>query len=68
MLLEVKAQDEDGTIIFEGKINRRETGFLLQTAINYLVTCGVHFHLEDPDDADDPPLRMTFPTRDDLDD
>lgn len=62
MMLEVKAKTEEGDLIFEGKLNKREVGFLLQYAINDLVAAGVQFHLQQPDeDEDNPALRFQFP-------
>jgi hypothetical protein len=61
MKIDVKAKNEEGELIFEGTLNRREVGFLLQYAVNDLMVAGVEFNLQEPDDDDDEPLRMTFP-------
>lgn len=67
MKIEVKTKNEDGDILFEGHLNRAEVGFLLQYSINDLIMQGVQFNLQDPDDNDDdPPLRLKFPERNDL--
>jgi hypothetical protein len=58
MLIDVKAKDEDNNILFEGKLNRNEVGFLLQYAINDLVAAGVQFNL-DAEDAEE--IRFTRP-------
>lgn len=68
MLIEVKTKDEEGNIIFEGKLNRREVGFILQYGINDLINSGVTFQLQKPDDEEDPPLRMNFPNHGEFDD
>lgn len=62
LLIEVKTKDEEGNIIFEGTLNRKEVGFILQYGINDLIGHGVLFQLQEEDDEDDPPLRMKFPT------
>lgn len=63
MQIDVKAKDEEGNIIFEGKLNKREVGFLIQYAVNDLVAAGVQFHLDQPDEEpeDDPQMRFEFP-------
>lgn len=58
MLLDVKAKDEDGNILFEGKLNRSEVGFLLQYSINDLMGAGVQFNLQAPDEEE---VRFIFP-------
>ena len=46
-MVEVKTKNEEtGEIIFEGRLNRREVGFLLNYAINDLMHAGVQFHLD----------------------
>ncbi len=44
--IEVKAKESDGTIIFEGKLNQKESSFLLGYAINDLLGAGVQFYLD----------------------
>ena len=44
--IDVKAREEDGTIIFEGKLNKQETSFLLGYSINDLLSAGVQFYLD----------------------
>ena len=61
--IEVKAREEDGTIIFEGKLNKQEAGFLLGYSINDLLSAGVQFYLQQPpqnEDGEDE-LRIKFP-------
>jgi len=57
-MIDVKAKDEEGNIVLEGKLNRREVSFLLQYAINDLMMAGVQFHLNAPDEDES---RMEFP-------
>ncbi len=73
MRLKVKAMDEDGGILFEGYLNKREASFLLYYSINDLVEAGVQFNLEesypaelDDEDAEQQPLRFKFPNIGDL--
>jgi len=56
--IEVIAKEEDGTIIFQGKLNKQESSFLLGYAINDLLAAGVQFHLEQPDEGES---RLKFP-------
>lgn len=51
--IEVKAKESDGTIIFEGKLNKSETSFLLGMAINDLLGAGVQFYLDQAAQDDD---------------
>ena len=61
MMIEVKTKNEEtGEIVFEGNLNRREVGFLLNYAINDLVHAGVHFHL-DREEQDEEEIRFQFP-------
>ena len=46
MMLDIKAKDDEGNILFEGKLNKSEVGFLIQYAVNDLVSAGVHFNLQ----------------------
>ncbi len=65
MHIDIKTKDEDGNVLFEGKLNRNEVGFLIQYAVNDLIAAGVQFHLdqeEDEDeDDDDAQMRLEFP-------
>lgn len=64
VVIDVKAKDEDGNVVIEGKLNKNEIGFLLQYAINDLVSAGVQFHLQEEQDDEDenPDVRFKFPT------
>ena len=61
--IDVKAKEADGTIIFEGKLNRAEAGFLLGYSINDLLGAGVQFYLDqaaqDEDGNDN--VRIKYP-------
>lgn len=61
--IEVKAKEEDGTIIFEGKLNRAEAGFLLGYSINDLLGAGVQFYLDQAaqDDSGEDVMRIKYP-------
>ena len=62
MLINVKAKTEDGGILFDGEINAKEVSFLLSYAINDLLSAGVMFNLDEPDeDEDNPAMRIRFP-------
>lgn len=62
MQVDVKAKNEDGDILFEGKINKKELSFLLQYSINDLMAAGVMFNLDEPDDDEDnPAMRIKWP-------
>lgn len=68
MQVDVKALDEHGTLIFEGKLNRREVEFMLQYAVNDLLMAGVSFHMDKPSEKEDEAsgeledtLRLEFP-------
>lgn len=56
MFIDVKGRDDDGNVLFEGKLNRAEVGFMLQYAINDLVHAGVQFNLQEEDQGD---IRFT---------
>lgn len=62
MKIEVRARNEEtGDVEFAGYLNRHEMGFLLQYAVNELLTQGVKFNLtyDEPNDDDEP--RITHP-------
>jgi hypothetical protein len=62
MHLEVKAKDEEGNLLFEGKLNRGEVNFLIAYAVQGLMADGVRFNLEPQDeDEDTAPSRLEFP-------
>lgn len=62
MQVDVKAKNEEGDILFEGKINKKELSFLLQYSINDLMAAGVMFNLDEPDDDEDnPAMRIKWP-------
>ncbi len=68
MKLRVKSFDEEGNIVIDGYINKREMSFLLNYACNDLLNAGVQFNLDEPydsglddEDAEHQPLRMKFP-------
>lgn len=62
MLLNVKAKDEEGNILIDGKLNKKEVAYLIQFAINLLLADGVRFNLQDDseDEAGDEQLRLDF--------
>lgn len=66
MMIDVKTKDDEGNILFEGTLNSREVGFLLQYSINDLMAAGVQFHLQEPDN-DGEEVRIKWPKRE-LDD
>ena len=61
--IDVKAKEEDGTIIFEGKLNRAEAGFLLGYSINDLLGAGVQFYLDQAaqDEDGNDKVRIKYP-------
>lgn len=63
MHIDVKTKNENGDIIFEGKLNRNEVSFLLQYSINDLIAAGVEFNLqlEQDEDDDEAPSRIVIP-------
>jgi hypothetical protein len=40
MIIDVEHKDEDGNIIFNGKLNKSEATFVLNVGINYLLAHG----------------------------
>lgn len=62
MLLNVKAKDEEGNILIDGKLNKKEVAYLIQFSINMLLADGVRFNLQDDseDEAGDEQLRLDF--------
>lgn len=61
--IDVRAKEEDGSIIFEGKLNKQETSFLLGYSINELLSAGVQFYLQQApqnEDGDDV-VRIKYP-------
>lgn len=67
MQISVKTLDEHGSLIFEGKLNRREIEFLINYSINDLLMAGVSFHMDRPSEKEseegeqEDELRMEFP-------
>ena len=73
MKLRIKSFDEEGNIVVDGYINKREMSFLVNYAVNDLLSAGVQFNLDEPydsglddEDAEHQPLRMKFPNVGDL--
>lgn len=64
MMIDIKAKDDEGNILFEGKLNKSEVGFLIQYAVNDLIAAGVQFHLEadSTDEKGDEQLRFDYET------
>jgi hypothetical protein len=68
MKIKVVGKDEDGNIQVEGMLNKREASFLLNYAVNDLLSAGVQFYLDEPydpllddEDAEKQPLRIKTP-------
>lgn len=63
MHIDVKAKEEDGTIVFEGRLNGKEVGFLLSYAINDLLVAGVEFNMQEPneDEEGEENMRINVP-------
>lgn len=68
MKLRIKSFDEEGNIVVDGYINKREMSFLVNYACNDLLQAGVQFNLDEPydvnlddEDAEHQPLRLKFP-------
>lgn len=40
MIIDVETKDEDGSIMFSGKLNKQEASFVLNIGINYLLAKG----------------------------
>lgn len=58
MLIEVKALDSEGNLVFEGKFNQKEVSFLLQYSVNDLLHQGIQFNLEQENEEE---VRFGFP-------
>jgi len=68
MKLRIKSFDEEGNIVVDGYINKREMSFLVNYACNDLLQAGVQFNLDEPydvnlddEEAEHQPLRLKFP-------
>ena len=68
MKIKVIGKDENGNVQIEGEINKREASFLLNYAVNDLLSAGVQFYIDEPydpalddEDANDQPLRIKTP-------
>lgn len=61
MMIDIKTKDEQGNIIFEGTLNRKEVGFILQYGVNDLLAAGVMFNLDQEDVGEN---RIKTPTND----
>ena len=63
MQVDVKARDDEGNILLEGKLNRNEVSFLIGYAIRDLLHAGVLFNLQHQEngDDDDAPSRIELP-------
>lgn len=68
MQIEVKARNDDGEIILEGKLNRNEVSFLIGYAVNDLMHSGVLRNLapQENGDDDDAPSRINVPGKESL--
>jgi hypothetical protein len=54
-------------VLFEGSLNRFEVSFLIQYAVNALMTQGAIFNItpdKEEDDEDAEPMRITLPKGD----
>lgn len=60
MKLDVKAKDDEGNIVFEGKLDKGEVSFLIQYAINDLMAAGVQFRMEQDEDEEDTQLKFDY--------
>jgi hypothetical protein len=61
MKIDVKFRDEEGNVVLEGHLNRMETAYLLQYAINNLMAEGVMFNLDQEQAEEDETVRFNFP-------
>lgn len=57
MKIEVKAEDDEGNLVFEGKLNKKEVSYLLQFGINGLMAMGATFGFEKEDTGE---VRINF--------
>lgn len=52
--IKVTTLNEDGSLAFEGKLNKEQTSFILGVGINFLLAQGAEVFLDDEDDEDIP--------------
>lgn len=51
MEIEIRTEDEDGNVHFEGTLKQNEVNFVLNVGINYLMAKGAFpFMVQDPDE------------------
>lgn len=53
MEIEIKTEDSDGNVIFEGTLKKNEVEFCLAVGINYLLAQGASPFIKDQDDAEE---------------
>lgn len=59
MKIDVTARTEDGDIVFKGSVNRAEVSFLLQYAVNGLMSSGAVLEFTRPEETEDE-VRIKF--------
>lgn len=62
MKINVTTKNTDGSVAFNGTLNRAEVTTLLQYAVNNLVAMGYIFGQEEQDDYEEGPSRITPPS------
>lgn len=62
MKIDVKSKDKEGTVLFEGSLNKIEVGFLLNFAINNLMAMGCIFDMDKPDNGENRIVMPASPT------
>jgi hypothetical protein len=62
MRVQVTTRNEDGSIAFDGTINKAEVTTLLQYAINNLMAMGFVMDLSDLAEDDDETIRIQSPS------
>lgn len=52
MKIQIKAQDDEGNTVLEGKLNQKELDYLIQFGINGLMAMGAQFMLSEEDEGE----------------
>jgi len=59
MQIEVQTEDENGNIVFQGTLSKREVDFCLNVGINFLMANGASPFIRDDEEAIEAPSTNT---------
>lgn len=59
-ILKVTTLNKDGSVVFDGSLNKEQVSFILSVGINYLLSQGAQVFVEDQEAEDDEDDPLTF--------